>query len=202
MVLSVIETEEECKTAPSTLGGVHSLHYINPPKWSKPEAASTSTTASAVSTACRSPRIAGDSPGTSTFLELQAFFGSAGLSRVLTQDESSPHAPQAQSRSPPNRFAALAAITTPAASKSGHGSMRPRERAKRWGRQTPFSPLRGQTFSAPEGHLLGGRGMGTDCPIPCLKPSGRNAAGRSTPGGIAMRPPGVPRRPNPHTPGA
>ena len=30
MVLSVIETEEECKKAPNTLGGVHSLN-INPP---------------------------------------------------------------------------------------------------------------------------------------------------------------------------
>ena len=88
MVLSVIETEEECKKAPSTLGGVHSLHN-NTPQWPKPEAASTSTAAPAASTACRSPRTVGDSPHTSTFLELRAFFGSAEFLRVLTQDESS-----------------------------------------------------------------------------------------------------------------
>ena len=53
-------------------------------------------------------------------------------------------------------------ITTPAASKSGHGSMRPRERPQRDG-------CIGHHQRAPEGHLLSGGGMGTDCPTPRRK---------------------------------
>ena len=182
MVLSVIETEEECKKAPNTLGGVHSLHYINPPKWSKPEAAS--TTAPAVSTACRSPR-AGDSPRDATFTRVQVVIDLPSL--LLTQDESSTPAPPPRIREPPIN------ITTPAASKAGHGSMRPREtdRERIKGRQSAATPLEAS------GHLLRGKGQGTDCPKPV--PKLRNmfppvgviwvAAGRSgTDGGLRYAP--------------
>ena len=109
MVLSVIETEEECKKAPNTLGGVHSLH-INPPHWSKPEAAST-TAAPAASTACRSPREAGDSPG-SHLLGVQVVID---LPPLLIQDESCHEASSTAAHSRPRHEPKANIITRPAA---------------------------------------------------------------------------------------
>ena len=160
-----------CKRAPSTtIGAGHSLnYYINTPQWFKPPA-STAASSHAASTACRSPRTVGDSPHTSTFKQPQAFFGSAGLQRVLTQEDSSSQPPQTHPRSPPYRFAAPAAITTPAASKSGHGSMRPRPSPK-CGDEIPSDVQRGAAYGQAEGHLLWCQGVGTDCPNLGIKQS-------------------------------
>ena len=145
MVVSAHGAEEECKRAlNSTIGG----HSFNPPQRPKPEAASTA--APAASTASRSPRLAGDSPCTSTFNGLQVVIDLAPA--LLTQDESDTPAPPPHPRPPPNRSRVIS--TTPAASKAGHGSMRPRGSPGQWRRKTALSPLRGHTIRAPKGHLL------------------------------------------------
>ena len=184
-----------CKRATNRLGGVHSLHYINPPKWSKPEAASTSTTAPAVSTACRSPRDAGDSPG-SHLLGVQVVID---LPPLLTQDESCQEASSTAAHSRGRRLSPRLIILQGLRPDPHHGSMRPRRNGigRVNVRQSASTPI------PASGHLLRGEGKGTDCPKPTPKlgnvfpPAGVFwvAAGRSgTDGGVATRPPNVPRQ--------
>ena len=163
--------------------------HINPPPWSKPEAASTSTTAPAVSTACRSPRYAGDSPG-SHLLGVQAV---TDLPPLLTLDESSkPASTAAHSRG--RRASRLRLILQGLRPDDHHGSMRPRRNGIGGinVRQSASTPM------PASGHLLRGEGQGTDCPKPPPKvetnvfpPAGVFwvAAGRSgTDGGLRYAP--------------
>ena len=159
--------------------------HINPPQWSKPEAAST-TAAPAACAACRSPREAGDSPG-SHLLGVQVVID---LPPLLTQDESCHEASSTAAHS-------RAALTHLRAERLRrhypHGSMRPR----RHGRGRIKVRHSASTTLPASGHLLRGEGQGTDCPKPV--PKFRNmfppvgvfwvAAGRSgTYGGLRYAP--------------